>query len=91
MFRVRWEDTALSELAAIWLQADSALRQLITDATNRIDQQLQTDPLTDSESRPGGRRILFVSPLGITFRIEADGQTVSVLRVWLFRRRTHGN
>jgi plasmid stabilization system protein ParE len=91
MFQVRWEDTALGELAAIWVAADSALRRLITAATNRIDQQLQTDPLGDSESRPGGRRILFVSPLGITFRIEADGQTVSVLRVWLFRRRSQAN
>jgi hypothetical protein len=31
--------------------------------------------------------VLLASPLGITFRIEADGQTVSVLRIWLFRKR----
>jgi hypothetical protein len=88
MFRVRWQDTALNELAALWLAADSLLRQRITAATSEIDRQLQTDPLKPSESRPGSRRILFEPPLGILFRIEADGQTVSVLRVWLYRKRT---
>jgi hypothetical protein len=89
MFRVRWQDAALNELAALWLAADSPLRQRITAATSVIDQQLKTDPLGPSESRPGNRRILFVAPLGILIRLEADGQTVSVLRVWLFRKRTH--
>ena len=54
MFRVRWEETALNELTALWMQASSAMRQVITAATNRIDHQLQTDPLGPSESRPGG-------------------------------------
>jgi hypothetical protein len=35
---------ALDELATVWLAADSALRQAITDATNVIDQALGTDP-----------------------------------------------
>ncbi len=87
MFRVRWERRALDELARLWTQADSARRAAITAASHAIDQQLRSDPFGQSESRPGGRRILLVSPLGITFRIEADGQTISVLRVWLFRKR----
>jgi hypothetical protein len=87
MFWVRWEATALNELATLWTQADSAMRLMITAATHQIDQQLQTDPLAESESRPGDRRILLVSPLGITFRIEPDGSTVSVLLVWMFRTR----
>src|SRR5437868_15417868 len=88
MFRVRWEKTALNELSTLWMAADSMMRQQITTATHQIDQQLRGDPLGQSESRPDGRRILFASPLGITFRVEPDGQMVSVLRVWLFRR--HG-
>lgn len=87
MFRLEWLQTALNQLMTIWMQADSALRQAITAATHEIDRQLQTDPYAKSESRPEGRRILFVFPPGILFRIEADGQTVSVLRVWLFRKR----
>jgi hypothetical protein len=87
MYRVEWLQTALNQLAALWTPADSTLRQAITAASHQIDQQLQTDPISASESRPGGRRVFFASPLGILFRMEADGQTVSILRVWLFRRR----
>lgn len=87
MYRVRWEEAALDELTALWTDADSALRRLITDTVAQIDRQLETAPLAQSESRSEGRRVLFSSPLGILFRIEADGQTVSVLHVWLFRVR----
>jgi hypothetical protein len=87
MYHVRWEASALSELAEIWTAADSALRKVITKVTRQIDSQLQADPLATSESRPGDRYVLFAAPLGITFRIEADARTVSVLRVWLFRKR----
>jgi hypothetical protein len=87
MFRVRWEDTALDELAALWTDAESTLRQFITETVPQIDRQLQTDPLAPSESRSEGRRILFSAPLGLLFRLEVDGRTVSVLHVWLFRVR----
>lgn len=87
MFQVRWEETALNELTGLWLQGDTLLRQAITGATHQVDQLLQTDPLGEGESRPGGKRILFLAPLGVTYKLEADEQTVSVLRVWLFRRR----
>lgn len=86
MFRVRWEQTALNELTMLWIEADSAMRRTITAAANQIDHRLQTDPIGQSESRAEGRRILFFAPLGITFRLEADGKTVSVLHIWLFRR-----
>ena len=87
MYHVRWEDSAVAELADIWTKADSPLRHIITKVTRQIDRQLQADPLATSESRPEGRYVLFGAPLGITFRIEDDGRTVSVLRVWLFRKR----
>jgi hypothetical protein len=84
MFRVEWFQSALDQLTVLWLQADQALRQAITQATHRIDQLLQSDPHNAGESRPGGRRILFESPLGILFRVDANN--VTVLRVWQFRR-----
>lgn len=88
MFRVRWKRSAVNELANLWLHADSAQRQAITSASHAIEQQLQADPNAESESRPNGRRICLVAPLGITFRIESDGQTVWILRVWFFRQRS---
>ncbi len=87
MFRVRWEETALNELAKAWVEADSATRQLITQATDEIDRRLKTDPLAEGESRSEGRRVFFVLPLGVTFRVEADRPIVSILRLWILPRR----
>jgi hypothetical protein len=87
MFRVRWERRALDELTDLWTQADSSLRQAITTASHIIDQRLRADPNDEGESRAKNRRIMFVPPLAAIFRVEADGQTVSVLQVRLFRRR----
>jgi len=86
MFEVEWLQSAVDELTRIWTAADSALRQDITAASNQIDQQLENNPHGAGESRPGGRRILFVFPLGVVFRVEPDDKTVTVLGVWLVRR-----
>jgi hypothetical protein len=88
MFRVEWLQSALDELAAVWMQADSTLRQQITIASHQIDLRLETDPVGQSESRPEGRRVLFEYPLAVIFRLEQDEQTVTVLHVWRFRKRT---
>jgi hypothetical protein len=86
-YRVDWLQTALDQLTEIWMQADALLRKAITQATHQIDRQLERDPLAQSESRPDGRRILHSPPLGVLFRIELDGRTVSVLRVWVYRKK----
>ena len=87
MTAVRWKRAALDELADLWNRAESALRGEITQAANEIDHRLKADPRQEGESRPRGRRILFVLPLGISFRVSADGNTVWVLHVWQARRR----
>ncbi len=87
MFHVEWLQQALDELTNAWLAADSAQRQAITAASHEVDQRLQSDPHNEGESRAAGRRILFAPPLAVTYRIEADGQTVTVVQVRVFRRR----
>jgi hypothetical protein len=87
MFRVRWERRALDALANFWTQADSSLRQAITTASHAVDQRLKSDPYNEGESRSHGRRITFAPPLAVIFRVEGDGQTVSVLEVRVFRKR----
>jgi hypothetical protein len=87
MFRVRWEQRALRELTDLWTRADSARRQAITSATHRIDEKLRRRAADAGESRGGRQRILFAEPLVITFRLEADGTTASVLSVRETRRR----
>lgn len=84
--RVRWERIALAGLADAWLAARSPERRRIVAAAAEIDRQLATTADTSGESRPGGRRVMFVPPLGVLFRVTSD--TVSVLRVWPLRQRT---
>jgi hypothetical protein len=87
-YRVVWIASAVDELAHAWINADSQLRELIVAAAHYIDEQLAMNPYAASESRPGGRRIQFVFPLGIHYRIENDA-TVVVTHLWCFggRRR----
>jgi hypothetical protein len=87
MFHVEWLQSALDELAAIWLQADSAERKAISAASHVLEARLQHDPRSEGESRSKGRRITFISPLAATFRLEDDGRTVTILHVRMFRRR----
>jgi hypothetical protein len=87
MFRVEWLQVALNELAALWSKADAAERRAITAGSHTIEQRLLRNAANEGESRSGGRRITFVPPLAVTFRIEADGHTVSVLHVRVFRKR----
>jgi len=86
MFQVVWLQKALDELATMWTKADSALRQAITSAAHIIDQTLQFQPETHGESRPGGERVFFVHPLGITFTIFPDHDMVVIVHVWDIRR-----
>ncbi len=85
MLQVIWLQRAVSNLAEIWNQGDSNLRQEITRAANTIDQTLRDDPFGSSESREGGRRVMFVPPLGVSFKVDQNGGTVLVARVWRIR------
>ncbi len=85
MFRVRWLQTAIDDMDALWANANPEQRGRIVEAVRQIDQALQSDPVAGSESREADVRILFAPPLGVTFRIEDLEDVVSVLHVWTFR------
>jgi hypothetical protein len=87
MFRVDWLQSALDELATIWTGGDSSLRTAVTAATHAVEQRLRANASAEGESRTGGRRIMFAPPLALTFQVESDGVTATVLHVRLFRRR----
>jgi len=84
-WNVLWLPDAEQELAAAWLQA--ANRLAVTQAALAIDQALALDPENLGESRPAGRRIAFVPPLGLRFRVLRDQSLVEVLHVWRFGHR----
>jgi hypothetical protein len=87
MFRVEWLRSALEELTEFWTKADSNQRKIITKASHFLEQELQINAPNLGESRPKECRIAFVPPLAVTFRIESDGKTVTVVHVRAFWRR----
>jgi hypothetical protein len=87
MFRVAWLQSALDELADLWTRATSAERQAVTAAVHVVEQRLRTDPAAEGESRPKGRRFTFVPPVAVTFRVNPDENTVTVIHVRLYRRK----
>ena len=83
-FTVRWKGDASDDLTAIWLAADSRLRRKITSAAREVDHLLQDAPEGIGESREDDRRIMFVAPLAVTFRVDAQARKVEVLRIRQF-------
>ncbi len=77
---VLWQPAAEDDLTHLWLGADD--KASITTAANRIDAQLQKDPLAIGESRDKNRRVHFDGPLGILFCVYAANRLVHVLRIW---------
>ncbi len=84
MYIVRWVGSTVGDLAAIWIDASSAERNLITRAATEIDRRLSNDPANEGESRESGRRILLAPPLGVKFRVDEERRITLVLNVWRF-------
>ena len=85
MYRVDWIQSALDELARLWLVLDSVGRRAITDAASQIDKELADSPATIGESRFGTIRIHYVRPLGLNFSVDIANRVVQVVNVWLVR------
>lgn len=87
MYQVRWERSALEELAQIWTEADASVRAAVTKAVSTLDQDLRFNASTVGESRSEGRRICFVPPLAVVFSTDESNRRTSVLHVWTIQRR----
>ncbi len=87
MFRVEWLETALEELAALWLRADSESRRLVTAAARALDEALTDRPEEKGESRAEGERVFFSFPLGVVFDVDHNRSVARVLHVWDIRRK----
>jgi hypothetical protein len=85
MLQVVWLQEAINDLAEIWNQGDSTLRQEVTKAANTVDQTLRVDPFGSGESREEERRVMFAPPLGVSFKVDRDSGTVLVVQIWRIR------
>jgi hypothetical protein len=86
MFSIYRSQSALIPLNETWEHADASLREAIVQASRRVDQQLQSDPHEQGESRVDGTRILFQAPLAVTFEVDEPKKLVRILRAWTFSR-----
>ena len=86
-FKVLWHPVARRILAELWIKSDSETRALLNGASNKIDHILSRNPAFEGESRATGRRITFVPPLGVIYRVDPTTSTVYVLRIWLIGPR----
>ena len=82
-FTIIWSDSAIQDLARIWLQAINRVE--ITQAANEIDRLLLHTPQFVGESRPGNQRMTFADPLGVRFEVVVDDLRVTVGAVWVTR------
>jgi hypothetical protein len=82
---VEWNTTAENQLARIWL--DSRIRNEVTAAARAIDRRLEADPENTGESRPDGRRIVLIYPLGAIFKVDRSKREVVVGAVWSYSKR----
>jgi len=78
-FRVVWHQTALDQLAAIWLVTDA--RQSVTDAAHLIDSKLSEDPEAFSARVGDKMRVHRSAPLEVLIDLFAKEHLVVVVTV----------
>ena len=85
-YTVVWSRRAYSALAEIWLDRPGE-RDEIRRSSDSVDQLLSDSPLEQGESRDQDRRVLFLPPLVIIFRVDENSRVVRVLNIREMRRR----
>ncbi len=81
-FDVEWHESAMEELAAIWLRASDPER--VTVACTRLEAELSESPLTIGRPIDVLKRSHIVVPLAIIFEVDVDKCRVIVtqLKEW---------
>lgn len=83
---VEWTESALDRLADLFVISDQFTQKEIEATVEVINAALAEDPNELGESRSAGRRIWFVHPLVVIFRVVADEDRVVVSHVARPRR-----
>jgi hypothetical protein len=82
IFTVTWKPIAERRLATLWNAGPD--RQAIADAANSIDQILRQNPNEHGEARDAKRRVFFIPPLAVLYRVDEGDRMVHVLDVWRY-------
>jgi hypothetical protein len=78
-YTVVWRETALQQLAQIWLA--SADRNAITQAAATVDRELTNDPETKGDDYYGDRTLVLSPVMWVLFTVRADDRIADVLQV----------
>jgi hypothetical protein len=78
-YTVVWKPLAMAKLAELWIAA--ADRAAFTQAANRIESLLRTNPLEVGESRTDANRVLYELPLAVAYRVSEEDLMVTVVGV----------
>jgi plasmid stabilization system protein ParE len=83
-FKVVWRQSALEDLAAIWLEEQD--RERVTRAANSVERMLSDDPRSKGDEFYGDL-LLTTDRLEVTYAVEDEDRLVRVLQVrWHFTR-----
>jgi len=84
-YRLIWTERAYDDLADMWVAAEVFTRGRIEAAVNHLNLELQNDPWQVGESRSrDDRRMAFLGPIGVVFRIDDKARSVRVNHVWRY-------
>ena len=78
-YTVVWRETALQQLAQIWLA--SADRSAVTRAAATVDRELANDPQTKGDEYSGDRTLILSPVMWALFTVRADDRIAEVLPV----------
>ena len=77
-----WPYTMIQRLAALYLMARAnGIGSDFTRAVADIEAALRQSPRTQGESRGGDDRIIIVSPVGVTYRVDEAAKKVYVIAI----------
>jgi mRNA-degrading endonuclease RelE of RelBE toxin-antitoxin system len=76
-YNVIWTRRALRQLSALLRAARD--QAAVSDASVEVQRRLAADPLNEGEDRDRGRRILFVPPIAVVYRVNDNTRTVHVV------------
>jgi plasmid stabilization system protein ParE len=79
IYTVLWKQQAEDKLAEVWMA--SADRNAVSEAAAEVGRLLRSGPESQGESRYGSRRIVFIGPLAVGFRIDEEDRTVWILSI----------
>lgn len=81
MFESLWLESALDQLAVIYIALDTHNRARLAEGVERLNSRLAFDPLDVGESRAGGFRVAFTLLLMVYFFVDDMKRRVRVTDV----------